>query len=94
MMPIPETEERYLSRRKQAERYDKSIKTIERWGDDPALGYPPEIDINGRKFRKLSDLEAWERQRAAIAATMPRKHWTATAPEGDKREADVGRKSV
>jgi hypothetical protein len=87
-------EERYLSRRKQAERYDKSNKTIERWGDDPALGYPPEIDINGRKFRKLSDLEVWERKRAAIAATRPRKPWIATAPKADEREADVGRKSA
>jgi hypothetical protein len=75
------TDERYLTRRAQGERYGVCARTIVRWADDPALGYPEEIDINGRKFRALSKLEAWERQRAAIAAKMPRKPWSAT-PEG------------
>jgi len=75
------TDERYLTRRAQGERCGVCARTIVRWADDPALGYPEEIDINGRKFRALSKLEAWERQRAAIAAKMPRKPWSAT-PEG------------
>jgi hypothetical protein len=55
--------ERYLSRRKQAERYEKSVRTIERWGEDPDLDYPAELDVNGRKLRALSALERWERKR-------------------------------
>jgi hypothetical protein len=54
--------ERYLSRRAQAERYGRSIRTIERWGEDPRLELPAEIDINGRKLRPLSQLELWERK--------------------------------
>jgi hypothetical protein len=57
--------DQYLSRRTQAERYDKNIRTIARWGLDPRLGYPREYDLNGRPARKLSELEAWERSRAA-----------------------------
>jgi hypothetical protein len=58
----------FLTRRQQAERYQRSVRTIERWGDDPELGYPPETDINGHLLRRLSDLEVWERKRAAVAA--------------------------
>jgi hypothetical protein len=73
-------EERLLSRRQQARRYnDCNVKTIERWGNNPALGYPPEIDINGRKYRKLSELEAWERKRAAVAKAAPRRRWPTKA---------------
>jgi hypothetical protein len=59
----------FLTRRQQARRYQRSIRTIERWGDDPELGYPPEIDINGHRLRRESDLQRWERERAAVAAT-------------------------
>jgi hypothetical protein len=69
--------ERFLSRRQQAERYGKSTKTIERWGDNPSLGFPAEIDVNGHKYRALSKLEAWERKRAAAAKAAPRKGWGA-----------------
>lgn len=55
--------ERYLSRRAQAERYGRSVRTIERWGENPQLALPPEFDINGHKFRSLSALERWERKR-------------------------------
>ena len=59
----------FLTRRQQARRYGVSTRTIDRWSDDDDLGLPAEIDIAGRKYRKLADLETWERARAAIAAT-------------------------
>jgi hypothetical protein len=55
----------WLSRRQQATRYAVSLKTIERWGVDPKLDYPAELDVNGRKRRPLSGLERWERKRVA-----------------------------
>jgi hypothetical protein len=58
----------FLTRRQQARRYGVSTRTIDRWSDDDNLGLPGEIDIVGRKYRKLADLEKWERARAAIAA--------------------------
>jgi hypothetical protein len=69
---MTETPERYLSRREQSERYGCSVRTIERWGDDPALGYPPEHDFKGRKKRPLSALERWERRRAALSNSRKR----------------------
>jgi hypothetical protein len=61
--------ERYLSRRAQADRYGRSVRTIERWGEDPELGLPPELDINGRKLRALSQLERWERKQVGKCKT-------------------------
>jgi hypothetical protein len=61
-------DERLLSRRAQARRYGVVLKTIERWGKDPELGFPDEIEINGRFFRELSKLEAFERSKIVIAA--------------------------
>ena len=58
----------YLTRREQARRYGVSTRTIDRWSDDDDLAPSTEIDIAGRKYRKLSDLEVWERVRAAVAA--------------------------
>ena len=58
----------FLTRRQQARRYGVSTRTIDRWSDDYNLGLPAEIDIAGRKYRKLSELETWERARATIAA--------------------------
>jgi hypothetical protein len=58
----------FLPKQKQAERYGVTSRTIDRWSEDAELGYPPAYDFNGRPFRKLSDLETWERSRAVIAA--------------------------
>ena len=65
---MSQTDVVFLTRRQQAGRYQRSIRTIERWGDDAELGYPAEIDINGHKLRREFDLELWERERAAVAA--------------------------
>jgi predicted DNA-binding transcriptional regulator AlpA len=69
-----DNQERFLPNRQVAERYGKSTKTVTRWAADPTLNFPPAIIINGREHRALSKLEAWERERAAIAAKAPRKH--------------------
>jgi len=54
---------RFLTRRQQARRWGKSVRTVERWGLDPAMGLPPEYDFNGHPHREESELEAWERSR-------------------------------
>jgi hypothetical protein len=48
-----------------AKRYHVSTRTLPRWDENPALGFPPPIRINNRKYRRLRDLERWERERAA-----------------------------
>jgi hypothetical protein len=59
---------RFLTRRAQAERYTKSVRTIERWGRDPKMGMPREYDFNGLPHREEGELEAWERSRVALSA--------------------------
>jgi hypothetical protein len=61
--------ETFLSRSQQAKRWSVSKRSVERWGEDEKLGLPPEIEINGRRYRKLSDLEAWERARVVTSIT-------------------------
>lgn len=64
---------RFLSRQAQAERYGKSIKTIERWGKDPRMGMPREYDFHGLKARREDELERWERSRVVVTASTQRK---------------------
>jgi hypothetical protein len=56
---------RFLTRRAQAQRYSKSVRTIERWGRDPQMAMPAEYDLNGLPHRLEDDLEQWERSRVA-----------------------------
>jgi hypothetical protein len=58
-------DEIFLGARKVRRRYgDISDMTLWRWRKDHRLGLPNPITINGRRFWRLADLEAWERQRA------------------------------
>lgn len=41
-------------------RYRRSHVTIWRWTRDPNLGFPAPLRINGYKYWRFSDLEAWE----------------------------------
>jgi hypothetical protein len=42
-----------LSDRQVAERYDVVVRTLERWDLDPAMGFPPPVRINRRRYREL-----------------------------------------
>jgi hypothetical protein len=69
---MPE-ETTYLSRRRQAARYNRTTRTIARWENDPKLNYPSGININGLWYRRLDHLEAWEAERAkAGTAEQPK----------------------
>lgn len=46
------------------QRYGVSSMTIWRWDNTPELGFPPPLRIAGRKYRRLAELEAWERKLA------------------------------
>ena len=48
-----------------AARYKVSSRTLARWDNDPALGFPPPVRINGRKYRYLNELQEFERARVA-----------------------------
>jgi hypothetical protein len=58
----------WLSRGRQAKRYNVTTRSVERWGDDVDLNMPPETEINGRFYRDEAELEAWEKTRVVISA--------------------------
>jgi hypothetical protein len=51
-----------------ADRYKVTPRTIDRWDRQADLGFPPALRINGRKYRRVNQLEIWERQRVASKA--------------------------
>jgi hypothetical protein len=46
-----------------ARRYNVHLRTLYRWDEQPALGFPKPIVINHRKYRRVHELETWERER-------------------------------
>jgi hypothetical protein len=61
-------DDKLIGARKVRERYnDVSEMSLWRWLHDDTLAFPHPIYINGRRFWKVSQLEAWERARAAAA---------------------------
>jgi predicted DNA-binding transcriptional regulator AlpA len=57
-----------LPARRVMARYQVSDRTIDRWLDDPRLKFPRPIVINRRRYFRLSELMAWECERAAHTA--------------------------
>jgi len=82
-MSIPNENEHYLNKQQLAVRYGVKPRAIDRWIADPKLNFPPAYDFAGRPYRKLSELEAWERKRAGIPAS-------ARAPRGIGARKRVG----
>jgi hypothetical protein len=58
-----------LSEKRVAERYDVTTRTLVRWDETPALRFPPPILINGRRYRDVSKLDAWDAAMARKART-------------------------
>jgi hypothetical protein len=50
-----------LPERLVAERYSVHVRTVDRWGKDPSLGFPPVIIIRKRRYRDAAALDAWDR---------------------------------
>jgi hypothetical protein len=81
--------ETFLSRSQQAKRWSVSKRSVERWGEDEKLGLPPEIDINGRRYRKLSEIEAWERARVVASITKSAERRCAAEAKESGRDSMV-----
>jgi predicted DNA-binding transcriptional regulator AlpA len=50
-----------------AKRYSVNPRTLYRWDERPTLDFPRPLRINRRKYRRVEELEAWERQRRAAS---------------------------
>ena len=61
------SDEKLIGARKVRERYDVSDMALWRWLHDAELAFPPPLYIKGRRYWQVSQLEQWERARAAAA---------------------------
>jgi hypothetical protein len=52
-----------------AQRYDVVVRTLERWDLQPDLKFPRPVWINGRRFREVAKLDAWDRRIAKANRT-------------------------
>ena len=59
----------YLPKPKVAERYHTTSRTVDRWREDPDLGFPQPLNINGYLYFSEPELIAWERSRAGVVAS-------------------------
>jgi len=58
---------RMLRRRQLAERYGNvSERSVDRWTQDPKMGFPQPIYIGGTPLWDEEELEAFERERAKL----------------------------
>jgi hypothetical protein len=66
--PAPKRSPGLLPDRLVAERYDVSVRTLERWDENLDLGFPPPVYILRRRYRDISKLDAWDRANARKVA--------------------------
>ena len=62
------------------ERYHVHPHTLRRWDNNPALGFPPVVKVNGRRYREADKLDEWDRKNSREAATR-RAGLTPPSPE-------------
>lgn len=66
--PPPKRNPGLLPDREVARRYGVSVRTVERWDKDRALGFPPPIYIRGRRYRSGEELDQFDRDCARRVA--------------------------
>jgi hypothetical protein len=54
-----------IPRRKTADRYGVSVRTIERWEASTDLDFPKSIIVNGRRYDDVDGLDDWDAKCAA-----------------------------
>jgi len=63
-----------------AKRYGVHPFTLRRWDENPELGFPPVIMVNGRRYREIAKLDVWDRKNSREAAAR-RAGLTPPSPE-------------
>jgi hypothetical protein len=59
--PAPKRKGGLLPDREVARRYGVSVRTVERWSANAALGFPPPVYILRRRYRVIMKLDQWDR---------------------------------
>jgi hypothetical protein len=75
-----------LADRLVAERYDVTVRTLERWDGKPDLGFPPPVYIRRRRFRVIEKLDEWDRANARkmVDAHNPRRALAQALPRAQR----------
>ena len=63
----------WLADPKVARRYDVVPRTLCRWDAQPELRFPKPVFLNNRKYRRIQELDAWDRWRAAGGGKVTQK---------------------
>ncbi len=64
-LAVPQPNESLLPATAVRARYGVSDMTIFRWLADPRLSFPQPIRINGRRYWRIADLQAFEERQAS-----------------------------
>ena len=72
MANLEDVPEGYDPDRVVAEFFGVHVKSIKRWDRRPELGFPPPIDVNGRKYRNRREYHEFARRAAAAHASKPK----------------------
>jgi predicted DNA-binding transcriptional regulator AlpA len=64
-LPVPKPTEVLLPATPTRKRYGVSDMTLWRWENDADLGFPKPIRINGRRYWRIADLQAFEARQAS-----------------------------
>jgi predicted DNA-binding transcriptional regulator AlpA len=64
-LPVQKSADELLPATPTRKRYGVSDMTLWRWENDPALGFPKPIRINGRRYWRIADLQAFEARQAS-----------------------------
>jgi hypothetical protein len=84
--PPPKCKPLLLADRLVAERYDVTVRTLERWDQKTELGFPPPVYIRRRRFRVIEKLDEWDRANArkAVDAHNPRRAAAQALPRAQR----------
>jgi hypothetical protein len=52
-----------------ARRYGVHPITLRRWDKNPDLGFPQVVIVNGRRYRRVAELDVWDLQNSREAAS-------------------------
>jgi hypothetical protein len=67
-----------------AERYDVTVRTLERWDEKTELGFPKPVFIRRRRFRIIDKLDEWDRANARKVSHNPRRALAQALPRAQR----------
>jgi hypothetical protein len=91
---MSETIQQKLGTPQVARRCGVSKRTVDRWLEDESLGFPQPMDILGRRYLDLHELEQFERQRIGRKYDQERKERIKQMTEAEpkqKKRRDKGK---